>query len=45
MKLRDNLNQLTDIRFSDIERDGNIGEERFHFVLPPGVDVLQGPGT
>ena len=45
MKLRDNLNQLTDIRFSDIERDGDIGEERFHFVLPPGVDVLQGPGT
>ena len=45
MKLRDNLNQLTDIRFSDIERNDDVGDERFRFVPPPGVDVMQGPGN
>ncbi len=45
MKLRDNLNQVTDIRFDDIERNGEISPEQFSFVPPPGVDVLQGPGN
>lgn len=45
MRLRDNLNQLTDIQFSEIVRNGEIGAERFRFVPPPGVDVMQGPGN
>jgi outer membrane lipoprotein carrier protein len=45
MKLRDNLNQLTYIRFGDIEQNGEIASEHFSFVPPPGVDVLQGAGN
>jgi outer membrane lipoprotein carrier protein len=42
MKLRDNLNQLTTIRFDHVLRNGEIAEDRFNFVPPPGVDVMQG---
>ncbi len=45
MKLRDNLNQITDVRFSDIERNGDIGDAHFVFEPPPGIDVLHGPGN
>ena len=42
MKLHDNLNQLTEIHFDEIVRDGEIGGEYFDFVPPPGVDVMTG---
>jgi len=44
MKLRDNLNQRTDIQFNDIRRNVEITMEHFSFVPPPGVDIMQGPG-
>jgi outer membrane lipoprotein carrier protein len=40
MRLRDNLNQLTAITFSDIKRNAAIPAAEFTFVPPPGVDVM-----
>jgi len=45
MKLRDNLNQLTTVRFEHVLRNGEIADDRFSFVPPPGVDVMKGPGS
>ena len=42
MKLRDNLNQLTSIRFDDVVLNIEIEQERFSFVPGPGVDVVTG---
>ncbi len=42
MKLRDNLNQLTSIRFDGVQRNIEIDPERFRFLPPPGVDVVTG---
>ncbi len=43
MKLLDNLNQVTEIQFRDIERNGKISDERFRFEAIPGIDVMRGP--
>ncbi len=43
MKLFDNLNQLTEIQFRDIELNGRISDERFRFESVPGIDVMRGP--
>lgn len=45
MKLRDNLNQLTAVRFQDVARNTGIEDEQFNFVAPPGVDVVTGSGN
>jgi outer membrane lipoprotein carrier protein len=44
MKLRDNLNQLTSIAFSEIERNADVIDAEFEFVPPAGVDVISGTG-
>ncbi|MFT4563088.1 MAG: outer membrane lipoprotein carrier protein [Gammaproteobacteria bacterium] len=44
MKLRDNLNQLTSIAFSEIERNSDVADTEFEFVPPAGVDVISGTG-
>jgi outer membrane lipoprotein carrier protein len=44
MKLRDNLNQLTSIAFSEIERNAEVADAEFEFVPPAGVDVISGTG-
>ena len=40
MELVDNFGQLTRIVFHDVERNTEIGEDRFEFSAPPGVDVI-----
>lgn len=47
MRLRDNLSQLTSIRFSEVERNVEIAAAKFDFVPPAGVDVMtnRAPGA
>ena len=40
MELQDNLEQVTFIEFSDIERNVDLGDGLFRFEPPPGVDVI-----
>lgn len=44
MRLRDNLNQLTVIKFATILRNVEISPSEFSFVPPAGVDVMRGTG-
>ncbi|HCU88299.1 MAG TPA: outer membrane lipoprotein carrier protein LolA [Gammaproteobacteria bacterium] len=45
MKLLDNLNQLTEIQFRDIERNDKISDDYFRFEPIPGIDVMRGPAS
>lgn len=40
MELTDALAQVTAVVFGDVERDVILGDERFSFVAPDGVDVI-----
>ena len=40
MELQDNLEQVTFIEFSDIERNVDLTDDLFRFEPPPGVDVI-----
>jgi outer membrane lipoprotein carrier protein len=42
MRLHDNLNQLTELTFLDANRQPTIDQRTFEFVIPPGVDVVNG---
>jgi outer membrane lipoprotein carrier protein len=43
MEFADKLNQLTRVELTKIERNAHLSDALFHFVAPPGVDVI-GPG-
>ena len=45
MRLKDNLGQITAIRFSDLVPNPALQAARFHFEAPPGVDVIHGMGN
>jgi outer membrane lipoprotein carrier protein len=40
MELTDNLDQVTRIELSDVQRDVALPDARFEFVPPPGTDVV-----
>jgi outer membrane lipoprotein carrier protein len=40
MELEDTLDQVTRIRFSDVERDPPLADDLFRFLVPPGTDVV-----
>ena len=40
MELTDALEQVTAVVFGDVERDVVLGDDRFSFVAPEGVDVI-----
>lgn len=40
MELVDGFDQLTQIRFSELRRNGPLSTGLFHFAPPPGVDVI-----
>ena len=40
LQLVDGLNQVTSIRFTDIDVNSGLTTDRFAFVPPPGVDVV-----
>ena len=40
MELHDNFGQTTVIEFSKLERNPNFPNKTFHFVPPPGADVV-----
>ena len=40
MELTDNLDQVTFIEFSNLERNPQLSEDLFRFRVPPGVDVI-----
>ncbi len=40
MELRDNFGQATQIRFSKVDVNGPVREDRFIFTPPAGVDVI-----
>lgn len=42
MRLRDNLNQLTELTFLDANKQPTIDQRTFEFAIPPGVDVVNG---
>lgn len=42
MRLHDNLNQLTALRFQEISNDVEIDQQIFEFSIPTGVDVVNG---
>lgn len=44
MRLTDNLGQVTELRFSELQRNPPLENERFVFKIPPGVDVVSGTG-
>lgn len=44
MRLWDQFNQQTKIRFHDLELNIEIPPSRFRFDLPPGVDVIRAEG-
>ena len=44
MRLKDNLGQTTEIRFSAIARNPAVSPARFKFEPPAGVDVIHGTG-
>ena len=41
IELQDNFGQTTQLEFSHVELNPRIGDNRFRFIPPPGVDVLQ----
>jgi len=41
MELRDSFGQTTSLTFDHVQRNPALGAERFVFVPPPGVDVLE----
>jgi outer membrane lipoprotein carrier protein len=45
MEFRSKLNQTTRIEFSAIERNPRLDPRLFHFVPPPGVDVMGPAGA
>jgi len=40
MEFADKLNELTRVELTKIERNAQVPESLFHFVAPPGVDVI-----
>jgi len=44
MEFEDKLNQVTRIEFTRLERNARLADAQFHFVPPPGADVI-GPGA
>ena len=45
MRLTDNLGQVTELRFSGLQRNLALDDQLFVFEIPPGVDVVTGNGT
>ena len=45
MRLKDNLGQTTEIKFSGIDRNVPIDPKAFSFEPPAGVDVIRGTGS
>ena len=41
MQLRDSFGQTTELRFEHVQRNPRLGAERFEYVPPKGVDVLE----
>jgi outer membrane lipoprotein carrier protein len=39
----DNIGNKSRLRFSDVEENVRIGGEKFQFVVPPNVEVIQMP--
>ena len=39
----DPLGNTTRLRFGDLRRNTGLDEAQFHFVVPPGVDVIEAP--
>jgi outer membrane lipoprotein carrier protein len=39
----DPLGNTTRLRFTDLRRNTGLDEAQFHFVVPPGVDVIEAP--
>jgi outer membrane lipoprotein carrier protein len=44
IRLLDNLGQITELRFSDLQRNPALAASLFTFSPPPGVDVVSGTG-
>jgi outer membrane lipoprotein carrier protein len=44
IEFADKLNQLTRIELTTLERNAHLPESLFHFVAPPGVDVIGAAG-
>lgn len=42
MRLYDNLNQVTRLEFSEVDKRSEIDALRFEFAIPAGVDVVNG---
>lgn len=40
MELADSFGQLTRFRFTEVKNNPQVDSARFHFVPPPGVDVI-----
>ncbi len=45
MRLTDNLGQVTELRFSDLQRNPTLDGQQFAFKIPPGVDVVTGTSS
>ena len=45
MTLKDKLGQSTELKFIGLERNPALDDALFHFVPPPGVDVIRNPGS
>jgi outer membrane lipoprotein carrier protein len=41
MRLADNFGQVTQLRFSKVERNPKLDTEAFRFTPPRGADVLE----
>ena len=44
LEMKDNFGQTTQMSFSDVEENADISEDKFKFIPPPGVDVLEEGG-
>ena len=44
LEMKDNFGQTTQMSFSDVEENVDISEDKFKFIPPPGVDVLEEGG-
>ena len=42
MRLHDNLNQVTDLSFIDADKETQVNAAIFEFIIPAGVDVVNG---
>ena len=42
MRLHDNLNQVTDLSFIDADKETQVNAAVFEFIIPTGVDVVNG---